>query len=108
MSTLRDRMIQDLRIRNYSPRTVDIYVRAVAHFAKHFNTSPDHLGSEHIRDYQVFLVEEKKASWTVFNQSVCALRFFYNTTLGRKEMVEHIPYAKPERKLPIVDRKSVV
>jgi len=95
-------MIQDLRIRNYSPRTIDIYIRAVARFAKHFNTSPDRLGSEQVREYQVFLVEEKKASWAVFNQTVCALRFFYHTTLGRKEMIEHIPFSKPERKLPVI------
>jgi hypothetical protein len=44
-----------------------------------------------VREYQLFLVQQKKASWAVFNQTVCALRFFYNTTLGRNEMTEHIP-----------------
>jgi site-specific recombinase XerD len=95
-------MVQDLRIRNYSPRTVEIYVRQVARFAKHFDKSPHLLGPEHVREYQVFLVEKKKASWAVFNQTVCALRFLYRVTLGRKEIVEHIPYSKPERKLPVV------
>lgn len=102
MSALRDRMIQDLRIRNYSPRTVDIYVRAVSGFARHLHCSPDRLGPEQVRQYQLYLIEEKKASWPTFNQAVCALRFFYEVTLGRKEMVEHIPYPRSERKLPVV------
>ncbi len=102
MTSLRQRMIQDLRIRNYSPRTIDTYIRAVAKFAEHFGKSPHVLGAEHIREYQIYLVEEKKASWSLFNQAVCALRFFYNVTLGRKEMIEHIPFSKKERKLPVV------
>jgi site-specific recombinase XerD len=95
-------MIQDLRIRNYSPKTIDTYICQVARFAKHFDKSPHLLGTEEIREYQVFLVERKKASWAIFNQTVCALRFLYQVTLRRKEVVEHIPYPRPERKLPVV------
>jgi integrase len=95
-------MLHDLLVRNYSPRTIKTYISAVARFAKHFGTSPQLLGVKEIREYQVFLVEDKKASWTVFNQAVCALRFFYHTTLQREEMIAHIPYAKREKKLPVV------
>ena len=102
MTSLRQRMTQDLRIRNYSPRTIDTYIRAVAKFAEHFGKSPQVLGAEHIREYQVYLVETRKASWSLFNQAVCALRFLYNVTLNRKEMVEHIPFSRRERKLPEV------
>ena len=102
MTKLRQRMTEDLNIRNYSPRTVVIYTRCVAAFAKHFNKSPDQLGIEHIREYQSFLVETKKASWTWYNQTVCALRFLYRVTLGRPELIEHIPFPKQEKKLPIV------
>jgi site-specific recombinase XerD len=95
-------MLEDLQLRNYSTSTIDIYLRCVSDFAKYFNKSPDQLGPEHVRDYQLFLVKERKVSWTVFNQHVCALRFFFNNTLGRKWMIEHIPYPKSEQRLPTV------
>lgn len=102
MTKLRQRMTEDLRIRNYSARTIDIYTRHVAAFAKHFNRSPDQLGTEQIREYQTYLAETKKASWTKYNQTVCALRFLYNITLSRPQMIEHIPFPRQERKLPVV------
>lgn len=102
MSLLRQRMIEDLTIRNYSPRTIKVYVERVAKFAQHFGQSPDRLGPEHIRQYQLFLIETKKASWSQFNQSVCALRFFYRVCLGKTWMIEHIPFPKHEKKLPVV------
>jgi site-specific recombinase XerD len=102
MTKLRQRMTEDLRIRNYSARTIDIYTRHVAAFAKHFNRSPDQLGTEQIREYQTYLAETKKASWTKYNQTVCALRFLYNITLSRPQLIEHIPFPRQERKLPVV------
>ena len=102
MTLLRQRMIDDLRIRNYAPGTIEIYVRSVARFAKHFGKSPDALGPEHIREYQMFLVNTKKVPWAMFNHSVCALRFFYKVTLGRPWLIEHIPFPKQEKRLPVV------
>jgi integrase/recombinase XerD len=102
MTQLRQRMIEDMRIRNLSPRTIETYIYCVAAFAKYAGQSPDRLGLAHIREYQRYLVEEKKASWALFNQTVCALRFFYRVTLNRDWMVEHIPFPRTEKKLPIV------
>lgn len=102
MTLLRKKMLEDLQLRNYSSRTVDAYIRCLASFAKHFGKSPDLLGPTHIREYQLFLVQQKKASWALFNQTVCALRFFYHVTLGKKWMIEHIPYPRHEKKLPVV------
>jgi hypothetical protein len=92
MTELRQRMIADLRIRNYSPRTIERYTECVAAFARHFRQSPAVLGPEQIRAYQTYLVESKHASWTVFNQTVCALRFLYGTTLRRPATIDHIPF----------------
>ena len=102
MKMLRQRMLEDLRVRNYSPRTRECYIDRVAKFAQHFHKSPDLLGPEEVRSYQVHLVDERKCSWTTLNQTVCALRFLYITTLGRDWAIRHIPYAKAPRKLPAV------
>ena len=102
MSLLRQRMIEDLTIRNYSPRTIKVYVDRVAQFAQYFGQSPDGLGPEHIREFQVYLVQRKKASWSQYNQSVCALRFFYRVCLGKPWMIEHIPFPKQPKRLPVV------
>jgi site-specific recombinase XerD len=95
-------MHEDLRIRNYAVRTQQVYIEAVARFARYFGKSPDQLGPEEVRAYQVHLVQEKRASWTALNQTVCALRFLYRITLGKDWTIRHIPYAKTEKKLPVV------
>lgn len=102
MTPLRERMVQDMRIRNYSPLTVSAYVQCAAAFAKHFGKSPERLGPKHIRAYQQYLVEERKISWSRFNQTVCALRFLYRVTLDRDWMINHLPHPRQSRKLPIV------
>ena len=102
MTRLRQRMIEDLSIRNYSPRTIDIYVGRVAQFAQHFGQSPDRLGPEEIREFQLFLAHTKKSSWSEFNQSVCALRFLYRVCLGKPYLAEHSPFPKQPKKLPVV------
>lgn len=100
MTPLRKRMIEDLTIRNYSPKTIDMYVSCVAHCAHYFGKSPELLNSEDIRRYQVYLVKEKNASWSSLNQVVCALRFLYRETLKKKSVIDHIPYAMKPKKLP--------
>src|ERR1700677_3408802 len=102
MTELRRRMLEELRLRNYSLHTQRAYIRCLTNFAKHFGTAPDRLGPEHIRAYQLFLVQQEKLSWSPFNQTVCALRFFYHDVLHRKWMIEHIPYPRHEQKLPVV------
>lgn len=76
MSLLRQRMLQDMKIRNMSPRTQETYLSQVTKFARHFKKSPELLGAHEIRHYQVYLVETG-VSWSVFNQTVAALRFLY-------------------------------
>jgi integrase/recombinase XerD len=102
MTTLRQRMTEDLRLRNRSPRTIKTYIACIAHFARHFHKSPELLGPEEIRQYQVYLVEQRRVSWSYFNQTVCALRFLYRHTLGRDWAVAHIPFPRQPKKLPVV------
>lgn len=102
MTELRQRMLEDLRIRNLSEATQQIYVHYVAAFARHFGRSPADLGPEDVRAWQVHLVQDRGVSWSTLNCAVCALRFLYRVTLGRDWAIEHIPYAKREKRLPVV------
>jgi site-specific recombinase XerD len=101
MTPVRQRFVDDLRVRNYSPRTIETYVTRVAQFARHFGRSPELLGPEEVRTFQLHLIE-RGLSWSTFNQTVCALRFLYGTTLGRPEQVVMIPFGKRPKKLPCV------
>ena len=101
MTALRQRLIEDLTVRNYSPRTVEAYVAAVVKLTKHFGRSPDQLTAEEVRAFQVALLA-KQPSWSQFNQVVAGLRFFFGTTLLRAEMVEMLPYGKRPKRLPTV------
>jgi site-specific recombinase XerD len=101
MTPLRQRFIDDLRLRNYSPRTIEAYVAGVARLAKHFDRSPDVLGPEDIRAFQLHLLQ-CHVSWSTFNQTVSALRLLYRVTLGRPEHVPYIPYGKRPKTLPAV------
>jgi len=101
LSPLRRRMIEDMTVRNLSPATQRSYLHAVAKFSRHFHRSPERLGLEDVRAFQVHLISNG-ISWPALNQTVCALRFFYGVTLGQAEIPERIAYARTPRKLPVV------
>jgi len=101
MTPLRQRFIDDLRIRNYAPSTIEAYLAGVVRLVKHFGRSPDQLGLEDLRAFQIHLLQSR-VSWSQFNQIVCGLRFFYGTTLGRPEQVPYIAYGKRPKTLPSV------
>ena len=86
---LRQRMIEDMAIRNMSPLTQAAYVRAVANFAIHHGVSPDKLTFEDVRKYQVHLIGRGLKVATII-PIMCALRFLYGTTLGLKDVSEQI------------------
>jgi integrase/recombinase XerD len=108
MTPLRQRMLEDLQIRNYAPSTVECYVRSVADFAKHFKRSPDQLGSEEIRSWQLYLLRDKGVKISSYIQAVCGLRFFYSNTLNRKVEIERIALPRYEKKLPVILSKEEV
>jgi integrase len=98
---LRQRMIEDMTVRNLSPTTQRSYIHAVKKFSEHFWRSPTELGLDDVRAYQVHLVGNNIA-WATLNQTVSALRFFYGITLGRKDLPVRIPYARKPKTLPVV------
>src|SRR5712671_3823934 len=102
MTPLRQRMIEDMKLRNLAPRTIEVYVERVATFAKHFDKSPDRLGPAELRAYLLFLVQEKHASWSYYNQALCALRFLYHVTLSKKWVLDGVVFPKQQKKLPVV------
>lgn len=102
MTQLRKRMQEELQRRNYSESTTVCYLRHVAEFAQHFGRSPAHLGAEEIKQFQLYLVQEKKVAWATYIQATAALRFLYVKTLGQSFMAEKIPYPKRPKHLPTV------
>jgi site-specific recombinase XerD len=103
MTALRERMIEDMRIRNLARNTQISYLQQVSRFARYFGKSPDILGREEIRAYQVYLTEKKKLSPASITIAVAALRFLYKVTLRREwKWEEIIPAPKKPQKLPVI------
>jgi integrase/recombinase XerD len=102
MTPLRRRMIEDMKLKNFAPRTIETYAARVGTFARHFGRSPQELGRDDVRSYLLHLVQKKKASWSVYNQTLAALRFLYEVTLGRNDVLERIPCPKQPKRLPVV------
>ena len=103
MTSLRQRMVEDMQIRNLAVGTQQVYVRQVSLFARHFHKSPELLGPEQIRSYQIHLTNEKKLDTNTIIVAMSALRFLYKITLKRNwSLDEAIPTPKKPRKLPVI------
>jgi len=84
-------MEEDLRLRGYSPHTIRSYLTCVRQFVAYFMRPPDQLTPEHVREFQLYLTDTRKVSAARFNQTVCALRFFYRVSLGKDWVLQAIP-----------------
>jgi integrase/recombinase XerD len=103
MTRLRQRMTEDMQVRNLAPNTQMSYVQQVSLFARHFNKSPELLGPEDIRAYQVYLTNERKLAPGSVLIAVAALRFLYKVSLKKDWSFEDmIPAPKQPQKLPVV------
>ncbi len=103
MTSLRRRMIEDMQVRNLSPHTQASYLQQVSLFARYFSRSPEALGPEEIRTYQVYLTNEKKLASSSILIAVAALRFLYRTTLHKDWSLDQvIPAPKRPQTLPVV------
>src|SRR6202050_1192471 len=102
MTPLRRRMTEDMQVRNFSPHTQDSYVQQVSLFARHFNKSPEVLGPEEIRSYQLYLTNEKKLASSSILIAISALRFLYKVTLHKDWSFEDIiPAPKSPKNCPL-------
>jgi integrase/recombinase XerD len=102
VTPLRQMMSDELVRRNYSETTARCYLRSVAEYARYFNTPPDRLGHEHVREYTAHLFKVRQLSSSAVNQQVAALRFFYNKTIRKAWSIEDTPYAKKEKPLTLI------
>jgi site-specific recombinase XerD len=103
MTSLRQRMIEDMRVRNLAVGTQTIYLHHVSQFARHFGKSPAALGREEIRSFQLYLTQEKKLHSSTITIAVSALRFLYKVTLRRQWSLDDIiPAPKRPQKLPVI------
>lgn len=102
MSPLRRRMIEDMRLRNFSAATQRSYIHYAAEFARYHKTSPEHLGLDDIRNYQLYLTEKRQLSATSVNTFVSAVQFLYTVTLEMPWGNNRFVRMKVPEKLPVV------
>src|SRR3989442_3901919 len=103
MTYLRQRMMEEMLVRNLSKCTQGSYVLQVSLFARHFKKSPELLGPEQIRAYQIYLLNEKKLAPVSIMVAISALRFLYGITLKKNwSLKDFIPVPKKPQTLPIV------
>jgi integrase/recombinase XerD len=103
MTPLRQRMLEEMQIRNLSPETQRSYLGHTSLFARYFGKSPDLLGPDEVRTYLLHLVRERQLSASSIMVTVAALRFLYKVTLKRDwDIQEVIPGCRKPRKLPVI------
>jgi site-specific recombinase XerD len=102
MTALRQRMIEDMRLRGLSARTQEVYVAAVRQLAEHYRRSPAAVTEEELRQYFLYLANEKKVARATATIALCGLRFFYEQTLHRPWTTLRFVRPAREKKLPVV------
>lgn len=108
MGRLRDQMVSDLFLKNYSPKTVESYIRCCRNLAKHYMRPPEHLEEEEIRAFLLYLIRDRKASAADLAMHLAAIKFLYRITLKTPHKVDQIPWPKIPKKLPEVLTKEEV
>jgi integrase/recombinase XerD len=102
MTPLRQRMIEDMQLAGYSARTQEAYVGAVRQLFAHFDCNPSQLTEEQLRQYFLYLANERKVSRPTATIALCGIKFFYQRTLKRDWTTLGLVRPRPEKKLPVV------
>ncbi|CAH1749411.1 Putative integrase/recombinase y4qK [Thauera humireducens] len=108
MSPLRQQMIDAMVLRGLARRTQQAYLSVVAQLAAHYHCSPDRLDGAQVKAWLLHRITERHLAYTTVNQAVCALKFFFDTVLGRRAEAITIPYAHtPQRRPEILSREEL-
>src|SRR6185503_19227710 len=102
MTDLRKRMLEELQRRNYSAETIRSYLFAVKDFAAYFKKRPDQLGQDHLRQYQLHLLNDRKLTVETIAGRIAALRFFFVKVLRRSLRELDLVYPKRPERLPVI------
>jgi integrase/recombinase XerD len=102
MSALRQKMIEDMQLRGFAERTQEAYLSAVRQLAKHYRKSPDQIEEEELRQYFLFLKNEKHAARATCTLALCGIKFFFERTLGREWKTFEFLRPPKEKRLPVV------
>jgi len=102
MGQLRDQMVMEMQLRNYSNKTIEDYTQHIVWYTKYFGRSPAELGETEIKQYLHHLLVEREVSWSYVNVAYSALQFLYEKTLNRSWNITKIPRPKIGRKLPVI------
>jgi len=102
MNALRQKMIEDMQLHGFAERTQEAYLLAVRQLAKHYRKPPDQIGEEELRQYFLFLKNEKQAARATCTIALCGIKFFYERTLGREWKTFEFLRPPKEKKLPVV------
>jgi integrase/recombinase XerD len=102
MTALRQKMIEDMQLRGFAERTQEAYLSAVRQLAKHYRKPPDQIDEEELRQYFLFLKNEKHAARNTCTIALCGIKFFFERTLGREWKTFDFLRPQKEKKLPVV------
>jgi site-specific recombinase XerD len=102
MTALRQKMIEDMQLHGYAERTQESYLLAVRQLAEYYHKSPDEISEEELRQYFLYLKNDKKASRSTITLALCGIKFFYERTLKREWATLALLRPPKENKLPVV------
>jgi integrase/recombinase XerD len=102
MSALRQKMIEDMQLRGFAVRTQEAYLSAVRQLARHYHKPPDQIDEEELRQYFLFLKNEKHAARASCTIALCGIKFFFERTLGKEWKTFAFLRPLKEKKLPVV------
>ncbi len=108
MTELREKMTRDMELRDFSPNMIDAYLSAVKGLAGFYMRPLDEIGQEKVEDYLMYLKKFKNYTASTRNQITCGMKFFYNETLKREDMILRLPRKRGQKKLPEIPNMDEV